>query len=104
MREIKIFREWIDGLITYTQELDEDGLYQIDRLETYTEYEVDGFTCNESLTDFIQWVNTYANDWNSDDFRAIDNLVKLWKLIHKTVKIDKNNEIEVKFRKRYEQL
>jgi hypothetical protein len=104
MRELKVFREWIDGLIAYTQEVDEDGLYQIDRLETYTDYEVEGFTCQESLQDFIQWIETYANDWEADDFRAIDNLVKLWHLIYKKVKVLNDGEVEIIFRKKYEQL
>jgi len=103
MRELAVFREWIDGLLAYTQEVDEDGLYQIERLETYTDYEAEGFTCNESLTDFIRWVNAYANDWDTEDFRAIDNLVKLWHLIHKKVKVGKEGEVDIKFRKRYEQ-
>lgn len=102
MREMKVFREWIDGLIAYTQEVDDEGLYQIDRLETYTDYETEGFTCQESLHDFIRWVEHYANDWESEDFKAIDNLVKLWRLIYKKVKVDKAGEVTITFRKRYE--
>lgn len=103
MKELKIFREWIDGLIAYTQELDEEGLYQIERLETYTEYEVDGFTGQESLHDFCRWVEQYANDWEAEDFKAIDNLVKLWHLIFKKVKVKKDGEVDITFRKKYEQ-
>jgi hypothetical protein len=99
MQELKIFRSWINGMLKWLKEVDEDGIYDISRLETYDDWQKNGFSCLESRADFVRWVELNSDVWSVEHFYAIDNLYKLWHVLDKNVVMNDDDTISITFGK-----